>query len=46
MNRLTIQDRVRILTVLSGVGINAGCRATGASKGTLLKMMPCWLVGR
>ncbi|MGE0310041.1 MAG: hypothetical protein AB7P21_00255 [Lautropia sp.] len=50
MNRLTTQDRVRILTVLSeGMGVNAACRVTGASKNTVLKLlaelMPCWLVG-
>jgi IS1 family transposase len=40
MNRLTTQDRVRILTVLSeGVGINAACRVTGASKNTVLKLL-------
>ena len=40
MNRLTTQDRARILTVLSeGVGINAACRMTGASKNTVLKLM-------
>jgi len=40
MNRLTIQDRVRILTVLSeGMGINAACRVTGASKNTVLKLI-------
>ena len=40
MNRLTIQDRSRILTVLSeGLGVNAACRVTGASKNTLLKLL-------
>ena len=40
MNRLTTQDRVRILTVLSeGMGVNAACRATGASKNTVLKLL-------
>jgi IS1 family transposase len=40
MNRLTSQDRVRILTVLSeGLGINAACRVTGASKNTVLKLI-------
>jgi len=40
MNRLTTQDRVRILTALSeGVGINAACRLTGASKNTVLKLL-------
>jgi hypothetical protein len=39
MNRLTAQDRARILTVLSeGIGINAACRVTGASKNTALKL--------
>ena len=40
MNRLTTQDRVRILTVLSeGMGVNAACRVTGASKDTVLKLL-------
>ena len=40
MNRLTTNDRVRILTVLSeGMGVNAACRATGASKNTVLKLL-------
>ena len=40
MNRLTTEDRVRILTVLSeGMGINAACRITGASKNTVLKLL-------
>ena len=40
MNRLTTQDRVRIVTVLSeGMGINAACRVTGASKNTVLKLL-------
>ena len=40
VNRLTTQDRARILTVLSdGVGINAACRITGASKNTVLKLL-------
>ena len=40
MNRLTTQDRARILTVLSeGMGINAACRVTGASKNTVLKLI-------
>jgi IS1 family transposase len=40
MNRLSIQDRARILTVLSeGAGINAACRITGASKNTVLKLI-------
>lgn len=40
MNRLTTQDRVRILSALSeGVGVNAACRMTGASKNTVLKLL-------
>lgn len=40
MNRLATQDRARILTVLSeGMGINAACRVTGASKNTVLKLI-------
>ena len=40
MNRLTTEDRARILTVLSeGFGINAACRMTGASKNTVLKLI-------
>ena len=40
MNRLNNQDRARILTVLAeGVGINAACRVTGASKNTVLKLI-------
>src|SRR5947209_1864325 len=40
MNRLSSQDRARILTVLSeGMGINAACRVTGASKNTVLKLL-------
>jgi hypothetical protein len=40
MNRLTTQDRARILTVLSeGMGINAACRVTSASKNTVLKLL-------
>ena len=40
MNRLTTQDRASILTVLSeGMGINAACRVTGASKNTVLKLL-------
>lgn len=40
MNRLTTQDRARILTALSeGVGINAACRMTGVSKNTVLKLL-------
>lgn len=40
MNRLSTEDRARILTVLSeGIGINAACRVTGASKNTVLKLL-------
>lgn len=40
MNRLGTEDRARILTVLSeGMGINAACRVTGASKNTVLKLL-------
>lgn len=40
MNRLSIEDRVQILTVLSeGMGINATCRVTGKSKNTVLKLL-------
>lgn len=40
MNRLTTQDRARILNALSeGVGVNAACRMTGASKNTALKLL-------
>ena len=40
VNRLTTQDRARILTVLAeGMGINAACRITGASKNMVLKLM-------
>ena len=40
MNRLTTKDRACILTVLSeGMGINAACRVTGASKNTVLKLL-------
>lgn len=40
MNRLSIEDRARILSVLSeGMGINAACRVTGASKNTVLKLL-------
>ena len=40
MNRLSNQDRARILTMLSeGMGVNASCRATGASKNTVLKLL-------
>jgi transposase-like protein len=40
MNRLSTQDRARILTALSeGVGINAACRIAGVSKNTALKLL-------
>ena len=40
MNRLTTQNRVAILKALSeGMGINAACRITGASKNTVLKLL-------
>ncbi|MDD5177224.1 MAG: DDE-type integrase/transposase/recombinase [Sterolibacterium sp.] len=40
MNRLSIKDRARILASLcEGVGINATCRLTGASKNTVLKLL-------
>jgi IS1 family transposase len=40
MNRLSVAARVQILTALSeGMGINAACRMTGASKNTVLKLM-------
>ena len=40
MNRLTTQNRVAILKALSeGVGVNAACRMTGASKNTVLKLL-------
>ena len=40
MNRLTTQDRVAILTAPSeGMGVNAACRMTGASKNTVLKLL-------
>jgi len=40
MNRLSVEDRVQILTVLSeGAGINAACRITGKSKNTVLKLL-------
>lgn len=40
MNRLSTQDRARILTALSeGMGINAACRISGASKNTVLKLL-------
>ena len=40
MNRLTTEDRARILTALSeGMGVNTACRMTGASKNTVLKLL-------
>ncbi|MFZ3127545.1 MAG: IS1 family transposase [Rhodoferax sp.] len=40
MNKLSTQDRVAILNVLSeGVGINAAARITGKSKNTVLKLL-------
>lgn len=40
MNRLTTKDRASILSVLcEGMGINAACRITGASKNTVLKLL-------
>lgn len=40
MNKLSIQDRVQILSCLSeGVGINAAARMTGKSKNTILKLL-------
>ena len=40
MNRLTTKDRARILSVLcEGMGVNAACRVTGASKNTVLKLL-------
>lgn len=40
MNRLSTKDRARILSVLcEGMGINAACRITGASKNTVLKLL-------
>jgi hypothetical protein len=40
VNRLNTEDRIRILTALSeGMGINAACRMTGASKNTVLKLL-------
>lgn len=40
MNKLSIQDRVQILSCLSeGVGINATVRMTGKSKNTILKLL-------
>ena len=40
MNKLTIEKKAQIITVLcEGVGINAACRITGASKNTVLKLL-------
>jgi IS1 family transposase len=40
MNKLSIQDRVAILNILSeGAGINAASRITGKSKTTVLKLL-------
>lgn len=40
MNKLSIQDRVSILNILSeGAGINAAARITGKSKNTVLKLL-------
>lgn len=40
MNRLTTKDRAKILAVLcEGIGVNAACRVTGASKNTVLKLL-------
>lgn len=40
MNKLSIKDRVQILSALSeGVGINATARMTGKSKNTILKLL-------
>jgi IS1 family transposase len=40
MNKLSIQDRVAILNILSeGAGINAAARITGKSKNTVLKLL-------
>lgn len=40
MNRLTTKDRAKILSVLcEGMGVNAACRITGASKNTALKLL-------
>jgi IS1 family transposase len=40
MNKLSIQDRVDILNILSeGAGINAASRITGKSKNTVLKLL-------
>jgi len=40
MNRLSNEDRAKILSMLcEGVGINAACRLSGASKMTVLKLL-------
>ncbi|WP_201451529.1 helix-turn-helix domain-containing protein [Hydrogenophaga sp. BPS33] len=40
MNKLSTQDRVAILNILSeGMGINAAARVTGKSKNTVLKLL-------
>jgi len=40
MNRLSLQDRARILTCLvEGNSIRATCRMTGAAKGTVIKLL-------
>jgi len=40
VNRLTTKDRARILSVLcEGMGVNAACRITSASKNTVLKLL-------
>jgi IS1 family transposase len=40
MNRLDTKERAKVLTLLvEGMSVNAVCRATGASKGTVLKLL-------
>ena len=40
MNNLNVTERAKILTLLvEGMSINATCRTTGASKGTVLKLL-------
>ena len=40
MNKLSNEKRVQVLSVLcEGIGINAACRITGASKNTVLKLL-------
>lgn len=40
MNKLTNEKRAQILSVLcEGMGVNAACRITGASKNTALKLL-------